>query len=610
MKSLFFLSILTLGLIHLAYAQQVSPKRIYIGNGDHTDYMWSTDEAGYRQAFLDMLDYYLNQADATQNNSSPYQSRFNCDGNFFVWVYENNRTAAQMSRLADRIRDGHITVPYNSLNSCYGAPPAEAILRGMYYAGTLERRFNLKLTMATSIENQTLPYGLASLWAGAGAKYSWMGICGCATQVPSAGNREHEIYWWTGPDGSRILMKWNSLINGNQSIGGYSETAQLASIVGFLDTNSQFQALYPYNIIGAYQYGADAIETTISTFPSTASSQTNANRQVIVSNEQDFFDDFSATYGAALPAEGRSYGNEWDLYSASMAEVSARVKRAVEKLRSAEALATLVCLRQPGFMDGRKTARRQAWIDLGNYWELNWTADGSVSRDARAAWERKLAGEIESYVNTLFADASTSLGLMIDTTGAVNPRFYVFNPLSWTRTGGADLLYTVSGPLHVVDIGTSLEVPSQMVTVAGRGYLRLLAANVPPVGYKVFEIVPGPGAGFSNAATVSGGVIENSIYRLNVAASGAITSLIDKTRGNREFAQAVDGRALNDLGGSGGALQVENAGPVSVTILATGASPLQHTSRITLTRDSGLIDLRNTIDQNFNSVFTWASVSR
>ena len=37
------------------------------------------------------------------------------------------------------------------------------------------------------------------------------------------------------------------------------------------------------------------------------------------------------------PTQAVTFGNEWDLYCAAMAEASARVKRAVEKLRAAEA---------------------------------------------------------------------------------------------------------------------------------------------------------------------------------------------------------------------------------------------------------------------------------
>ena len=44
------------------------PKRVYIVADDHTDYWWSADENTYRQVFLDVLDYYLDLADATAGN--------------------------------------------------------------------------------------------------------------------------------------------------------------------------------------------------------------------------------------------------------------------------------------------------------------------------------------------------------------------------------------------------------------------------------------------------------------------------------------------------------------------------------------------------------------
>jgi alpha-mannosidase len=100
--------------------------------------------------------------------------------------------------------------------------------------------------------------------------------------------------------------------------------------------------------------------------------------------------------------------------------------------------------------------------------------------------------------------------------------------------------------------------------------------------------------------------VENEVYRITVAGRGAITSLIDKTRGNRQFARTIDGRAINDLGPSAGTLQVENAGPVSVTLVATAAEPLNHTTRITLYRDSTRIDIRNDIHQDFSDTHTWS----
>ena len=187
------------------------PKRIYIAADDHTDYMWTGDEAEYRQAFLDTLDHYLNLADQTENEPPDFQSRWNCDGLLWFREYEQHRSEQQLRRLVDRIKSGHISIPMTMLVSCYGGAPTEAVIRGLYYGGHVERRHKLRLRIAVAMENQTLPYGLAVIWAGSGVQYSWKGICGCASKLPNAGDREHDVYWWVGPDDSRILMKWYSL---------------------------------------------------------------------------------------------------------------------------------------------------------------------------------------------------------------------------------------------------------------------------------------------------------------------------------------------------------------------------------------------------------------
>lgn len=587
---------------------QPDPKRLYIAPDNHTDYFWAAGEDTYQQAFLEMIDYYLDLADATASEPPEHQSRWNCDGSFWMWAYEQNKSATDFQRLIDRIRSGHISVPLNALCVCLGGAPTEAVLRGMYYPGQIERRHNLRFKLAYHIENATQPYGLVSLWKGSGAEYSWKGVCGCDTQIPynTMSDRDHEIYWWVGPDGSRMLVKWNSLSN-SQSIGGYAEARYPSAVVDSLDSKC-FTSRYNYGIAAAFGYGWDDLKVFTNEFVIVAKTKTNSQRQVIVSNEKDFFEDFEATYGASLPSVSASFGNEWDLYCAALAEVSARVKRAVEKLRGAEALATLVSLQDLSFMDGRQEARDQAWMNLGLYWEHDFGMSNPPSGlvDERIAWQRRLADEIEEYVHTLYADAASALGGLIEKSGS-NLRFYAFNPLNWTRTDVADLPYSEAGPVHVIDLSTGQETPSQLIDVDGQQYLRVLAEDVPSVGYKVFEVHSGVGQGFSGApsANASTGIIQNDVYQLTVASRGAITSLVDKTRSHRQFARNIGGYFINDLGASSGTLVVENPGPVSATLRATASNPLPHITRVTLIRGSNRIDIRNEITANFESTHMW-----
>ena len=552
----------------------VGQRRFYMAPDDHTDYYWTADGNTYRQAFLTMTDYYLDKMDATQSNPSDTQMRWNCDGSLWMWEYEKNRTPTQFDRFIGRIRDGHMNVPLNALVLVNGGAPAEAVLRGMYYPGLIERRYNVRFPIAIAMEDQTLPFGLASLWAGSGARYSWKGVCNCATHVPQLENRDREIYYCGGRDGSRVLLKWNSQFINSQSFGGYAEAYDpLASIV-FAETNGGFQTKYPFPVIGAFGRGWDGLQYTSDEFVTVAQQNSNANRRIIVSNQQDFFQDFETNYGAGLQTFAASYGNEWDALIASMAEVSSTVKRSTEKLRTAEAMATLVSLNDPSFMTSRIADRDKAMLDMGLYFEHDWTADGPVSRTTRANWSRQVAQEISSYTDRLYDDARAALAGQISRSG-LNTRFYVFNPLSWTRTDYADLDIRLNRRIRVIDLVSGAEVPSQVVQSGNRKILRILAQNIPAVGYKVFEIREGGTDIDPNGPTVTGNTIENSFYRLTLEADGSISSLIDKTRGNRETVRSIDGKVLNDLGGNRtGTVIVESTGPVSTTLRADSSSPI------------------------------------
>nr|WP_269840404.1 glycosyl hydrolase-related protein [Paucibacter sp. M5-1]MCZ7883058.1 hypothetical protein [Paucibacter sp. M5-1] len=624
----------------------VTPKRVYLANDDHTDFMWSADANTYQKVFIDQLDFHMKLADETRDQPEPYRARFNTDGNYWLWTYERLKSPAEFERLIGRIKDGTITSPLNTLVSAYGGQPVEAVLRGMYYPGRLERRHGLRFRIATATENATLPLGLASLFAGSGASFTFRGVCGCVSHISNKVlfDRPTDVYWYTGHDGQRQLMKWYSL--GPHAVGTYWEAGDPEKGLAWLESDPGFARRHvdpltkkPYEVIGLFGFGGDDLarktgvtpppeipavpglqkvpsSPQIDHFHTIAHRLTNSLRQVRVSNEIDYFLDMEKTHGVNLPARAVTHGNEWDLYSASMSETSARVKRAVEKLRSAELLSTLVSLKYPAFMKNHEVARDEAFTDLGLFWEHNWTADGPVTRGQRAAWHDKLAANIDYYVNSIYAEAMVRLGGMIPRPSKTANRFFVLNPLGWTRSEFVD--YQLKGPhdIHVRDIGTGKDVPHQIVNLLGRTHVRIHAPDVPSAGYKVFEILPGPGSAATTPVAEVGPedahgrrVIENAAVKLVLARDGALISFIDKKRGGAELAATIDGLALNDFAANseaGEPLKVENVGPVSVSLRARSDAGLPHGTVITVYRDSDRVDIRNEIHSNFGDLRHWS----
>jgi alpha-mannosidase len=610
------LSISKLLIIHLFiffyFHSSGQTRRLYIANDDHTDYMWTADEATYQKVFITTIDKYLKQIDSTITKGLPdeHQSRYNLDGNFWIWNYEKFKTSDEVNNLINRIIDGHISVPLNPLVILYGGTPAEATLRGMFYAGRLERRFNLKINLAVSMENTVLPLGLSSLWAGCGAKYSWKGICGCASKLKNSSNtdlnnRENEIYYYRGLDDQSVLMKWYSL--SNNQFGGYAEAMNLSgNLINVL--NAKCTATGKLTA-GAFGFGSDNLESYTNGFITFAKNNTNTSQRIIVSNEEDFFKDYEATYGSSIAVEQVARGNEWEILVSTLAETSAKVKRSIEKLRIAEAMATIAAVNEPSFCKDLEVLRDSAWMSVGLYWEHDWTADGIIiTNSQRAEFQKKLERTFSMYVDSLYNRSLSRLSHQIIKAG-MNKRFFVFNALNWGRTDIADFAYSGSLPVKVIDVTSGQEVLSQVITKNSVQYIRIQAKDVPSVGYKIFEVQFGNPAISSPVATLTGNVFENSYFKLTITRQGVVTSLIDKINGNRELVSNISGRYFNDMGSGSGEtgsnLAMENIGPVSATLKTSTTKKLDHTSSFTLYRDILRVDIENYISQNIgDSVLT------
>ena len=588
-----------------------SPPRLYIANDDHTDYLWTGTESQYQDWFIEMLDYYIAQADGTANDPPDVQGRFNADGNFWLWTYEKHKSRAEFDRLLNHIRTGHITIPLQTLVLLYGGMPTEAVLRSMYYAGRIERTYNLKFDLACAMENQTLPYGLSSLWAGSGAKYSWRGVCGCSTKLDMYRDRPREIYHAEGPDGRSVLMKWNSLYN-NESVGGYAEARHPRTAVNIMTQDPGYLAHWPWSARALFGKGWDDQKTLTDEFITTARDMSDASRRVIVSNQTDFFKDFEthAPAEAPVPTYSGGFGNEWDIHIASMAEVSATVKRSMEELRCAEALAAIVSLEDPSFMAAHATAADSAFVNLGMYYEHNWMMDG-VASGGRTAFQRRTAGQIQRYVSGVKNHALQQLSAYIPAP-AQSQRFVVFNPLGWSRTDIVDLDFSPAEPVRVIDVTTNTEARSQIIQRWDRTtFLRVLADDVPAVGYKVFEVQKGVTQYPDSAIRFPNDMrMESADYgiRYNL---GRIISILDKNNGNRELAlQTGPNRWLNRMQGAGGlgdGSYTTQTGPVSGIYegeMGSNFGGAPHRVRISLHKGIERIDIENVMDYYSSNLIT------
>jgi alpha-mannosidase len=605
MKQIFLILIFLIPSV--LFGQDVPLKRLYLGNDTHVDLMYNGTEERWSQLILDMADFYLKLGEQTSKEKTEIQSKWNYDCAYWLWVLEHKTSPEYFQRIIAQLKNQQASVPYNFTLPIYGASTAESVLRSFYYGGYLERKFGIDVDLAVCQENATIPLGLTSLWAGSGAKYSWKGVCNCATKTLTKGVRNHEIYWCKGLDNQKVLMKWYSNFGWNAELGGYSEMLEPTLAVIQMDTMTNTKR-YPYRIAGAFGRGWDNMINYAYDMQWGVNHRTRPGTKVFLSNELDFFKDFENTYGKKLPSETLAYGNEWDLLPASLMNVSGGIRRSMEELRNAEAMAAIVSKTNPNAFDNLKDLKKDAFFAVSVISAHGWTIDGPITKPQFTDWARIQTQRIKTYTNQLTKQSAELLAAQIQKI-SVNESFFAFNSLNWYRNDVVDYAYDKSKNIVVKSLETSQTVPHQFITKNNVNYLRIFAENIPSVGYKVFEIINNQPIKRQNKLFFKqkGNVFETNLYKITIANSGAIISLIEKKSG-KEFAKKTNDRYLIDMGGAlkEGKLELENVGEVSFTIKATSSSNLKHVSSITLFKKSPRIQIENQINQNFGKPEYWS----
>ncbi len=104
----------------------------------------------------------------------------------------------------------------------------------------------------------------------------------------------------------------------------------------------------------------------------------------------------------------------------------------------------------------------------------------------------------------------------------------VFNGLNWNRDALMETDLNKNDELY--DLTTQERVPVEVLSDRENFvHVRFLARDLPPVGYKCFQIRAVPGASAKPPATDTNSVVENKYYRITVDPdTGAVESILDK----------------------------------------------------------------------------------
>ena len=566
---------------------------VYIMNDNHSDYGWNATTEAYDEAMAAELDYYLNQIELTRNDPAESQGRFSADSWWYLYNYEQRRSPFLFQRLIEAIRSGHITVPLNPFVLLYGAIPTEAAIRAGYYPGRMERQHGISFRLAQYIENATAPWGLASVWAGSGADFSWKGICGCATETPY---RDHttDVFRWRGPDGKEILKKWYEfdIKKNNMSYGGYAEARSHLSL-DRIDAaiHRTFRRTPEIPVTGLFGAGWDDVAFMSDRLIQTArewNRRAAPADRVIVSNGIDYFEALES-YAQRLPVLEGGWGMDWDLWPAALSRWTTRTRNAFERLRSVEMLMVLASIGDESLWHEMAPRIEAALTDYFKYFEHSWGGTSETLTQQLLAKKKQWAEFFEQSIGAADEAAAMAMSRLFET--GDDQGVVVVNPLGFARTDYADLPMPGDMPFRVVDVATGQTAPSQTILTEDEVKLRFLARDVPALGYRQYRLEPGASPPLPPAATISEGAIDSDLYRVETGRSGEIIRAFDR-RAGRDMTESP----LNLVAeGQVTRATPENVGPVSATLRLDVDSQPDRIVRLTLLRDVDRLEIENIV---------------
>ena len=516
----------------------VPPRRwtLYWLSSNHTD-------IGYTDLQERCLEIHRENLDAAVKRLATRPDyRWTAECALQVISYVENRSPEAADALLKAIRDGKVGWSVLFANLLTGLLDHETAARMVHPAGRLAKDRGLTYAVAqlTDVPGQTNTFPM--ILAASGVKYLATGpnperALPLLPPDQAAENRlagsdwtaYPQLYWWEGPDGSRVLHCRNYRYGDASRFGFDADADEMGRrLSDWLLGNPVFQSPeWPYDI--ALLYGASLWDNSLADERMVANLDAYGRRyqfpRIVPGRAEDFFREVERRWGPKLPVRRGDTGLYWEDGAASTAAELAWFRRAQLAARATGLLALWDDRVESedegkaGRITARATERRAMWRELLLFGEHTWGADVSVTDpDARqtvAQWAYKrrfLEGGAAAAENQV-ADALLRMGH----SAPQGRGRLVFNAANWERT---DVTRVPGGAGKSLSAGDS-ELPTVDLE---DGDALLLARAIPPLGYLALrEADRGPRPPSDDGETSDAAAGE---FKVKVdAATGALQSL-------------------------------------------------------------------------------------
>ena len=360
---------------------------------------------------------------------------------------------------------------------------------------------------------------------------SHMGLKGFSTQKLTWGSAygiPFDIGLWRGPDGSELI----SALNPGAYVTRFEKSlsAQGSPWVDTVNKQGEDTGIYAgYAYFGTGDTGGAADESTVKVINEDVKKgfDPNTNVRTIFGNPSDFYDDLSKedlsklsvwdnelvmTRHGAGGYTSRTPMKRWNRHNELLANASERSSMISDYLGAIEYPKEEI----------RRTWERFIWHQFHD------DLPGTSLPSAYTISYNDLIISLNEF-SQIMGSSVASIGNAMDTNVKGEP-ILVYNPLERQREDVVEANVELDKNIRNIKVyDNGKEIPSQIVEKDGNKAKIKFLANMPSLGFKVFDVVESKkGSKVKTGLKVNKNKIENNSYKVKINKNGDIESIFDK----------------------------------------------------------------------------------
>jgi len=510
---------------------------VYLLPHSHVDIGYTDIQTKIEENHWHFYEQALETAAKTADYPPEAQFKWNVEVLWAVDSYLRKSSPEKRAAFVEGVRKGVIGLQALYGNELTALCRPEELLRLLDYSQRLKEQMGVPIDSAMISDVPGYTWGIVTALAQAGVRYFSIG--------PNGGHRightlrvwGDKAFWWKSPSGQERVLCW---IPRRGYWRGFRGKAELFAYLRELQ-----ESQYPFEMVQLRHCLGDnaAPDVGISDFVKEWNEE-YAYPRLVIATCSEMMREFERRYGNKLPEVAGDFTPYWEDGAASSARETGLVRRAADRLSSAE---TLWAMLRPG--DYPDELFYQAWRNVVLYDEHTWGAHNSItepdSEFAKSQWQIKQSFALEADRQSRELLARSLEGLVSEQGIEAADRFVmVLNPTGWVRSDLVTLEAQVGSLMSIQD-GQGAAVPWQRLS---DGRVIFWAQDVPAFGGRRFRLVLG-GQGnvprdSEKGVPESGTAIETPRYTLEVEPqTGALRRLVDKKL-NRDLVDKTKGWGL------------------------------------------------------------------